>query len=132
MIEALLSLYIQMLVVTLIPVLIFTLINFRTSFINDDTFVQELMVKEIGHHLHESTVKKVDIHHQCLEIIQDHTKYTYQINHLKLIKQVNDQGNITVLNGVKNIQYTRLSKKNFKITISLLEGNTWIEKTFII
>ncbi|UXR70735.1 hypothetical protein [Staphylococcus sp. IVB6240] len=58
MIEALLSLYIQMLVVTLIPVLIFTLINFRTSFINDDTFVQELMVKEIGHHLHESTVKK--------------------------------------------------------------------------
>ncbi|UXR79313.1 MULTISPECIES: competence type IV pilus minor pilin ComGF [unclassified Staphylococcus] len=132
MIESLFSLFVQMLIVVLLPALVLALINFRTSFIDDTSFLQELMAKEIAYHLHEPQAKIIGTNHQVLKIKSGLTTYRYYIQNHKLIKQVDSKGNITVLNGVKHIKFIRISTKNLKIIITFLEGNSWIEKTFII
>lgn len=132
LIESLFSLFIQMLIIVLLPALILALFNFRTSFIDDTSYLQELMAKEIGYHLHEPGAKIIDYNHHALNIKNGLTTYRYYIQNTKLIKQVDTKGNITVLNGVKNIKFSRIGKKNIKIDITFLEGNSWIEKNFII
>lgn len=132
MIESLLSLYIQLLILTLLPILIMTLIHFRAAFLDDQTYPHELMAREIGLTLHHSDVSNVNISQNQLEIKQGHTTYTYHIQNLKLVKQVNGRGNITVLNQVKKAQYSKIGKHNLKVTITFWGGDTWIEKAFII
>ncbi|MCS4485521.1 competence type IV pilus minor pilin ComGF [Staphylococcus americanisciuri] len=90
------------------------------------------MAKEIGSTLHDSRVRNVNVTNHYLEIRQNNAVYTYRLRNLKLIKQVNYKGNITVLNQVRNVNFTKVGRKNIKIDILVKVGDKWIEKSFIV
>lgn len=131
MIESLFSLYVQLLVVLLIPMLILALIQFRSSFFDDQSYTHELMAKEVGMTLHHPNVSSVSVSENYLGIKQGVNLYTYHVQNLKLVKQVNYRGNITVLNQVKKVSFSKLDK-NIRITLIYKEGEQWLEKTFIV
>ncbi|MGV3041479.1 ComGF family competence protein [Staphylococcus rostri] len=131
MIESLFSLYVQLLVVLLIPMLILALIQFRSSFFDDQAYTHELMAKEVGMTLHHPNVSSVSVSENYLGIKQGVNLYTYHVQNLKLVKQVNYRGNITVLNQVKKVSFSKLDK-NIRITLIYKEGEQWLEKTFIV
>ncbi|EGQ2901867.1 type II secretion system protein, partial [Staphylococcus pseudintermedius] len=57
LIESLVALVIQMTIVLLIPLLIFSLGQLKTTVFEDRTYDIELMIKDISHTLHAKDVK---------------------------------------------------------------------------
>ncbi|QLK86079.1 competence type IV pilus minor pilin ComGF [Staphylococcus sp. 17KM0847] len=132
MIESLFSLFVQLIIVTLIPLLLLSLANFKNTFANDESYTHELMVKEIGDQIHHPHFKSLMIKQNTLEVIHHHHVYTYRLSHLKIIKKVDGQGNITILNGVKKLQFTQMSKRLIQINMTYWQGRVWLEKSFIV
>ncbi|PWZ46582.1 hypothetical protein DD911_12150, partial [Staphylococcus pseudintermedius] len=98
LIESLVALVIQMTIVLLIPLLIFSLGQLKTTVFEDRTYDIELMIKDISHTLHAKDVKAKMIKKKELEIRDSNTEINYKLRNQKIIKTVGHRGNITMCN----------------------------------
>ncbi|EKH7772744.1 type II secretion system protein, partial [Staphylococcus pseudintermedius] len=78
LIESLVALVIQMTIVLLIPLLIFSLGQLKTTVFEDRTYDIELMIKDISHTLHAKDVKAKMIKKKELEIRDSNTEINYK------------------------------------------------------
>ncbi|EGQ3905964.1 type II secretion system protein, partial [Staphylococcus pseudintermedius] len=79
LIESLVALVIQMTIVLLIPLLIFSLGQLKTTVFEDRTYDIELMIKDISHTLHAKDVKAKMIKKKELEIRDSNTEINYKL-----------------------------------------------------
>lgn len=77
-----------MTIVLLIPLLIFSLGQLKTTVFEDRTYDIELMIKDISHTLHAKDVKAKMIKKKELEIRDSNTEINYKLRNQKIIKTV--------------------------------------------
>lgn len=73
-----------MTIVLLIPLLIFSLGQLKTTVFEDRTYDIELMIKDISHTLHAKDVKAKMIKKKELEIRDSNTEINYKLRNQKL------------------------------------------------
>ncbi|MBC8683135.1 prepilin-type N-terminal cleavage/methylation domain-containing protein [Staphylococcus pseudintermedius] len=132
LIESLVALVIQMTIVLLIPLLIFSLGQLKTTVFEDRTYDIELMIKDISHTLHAKDVKAKMIKKKELEIRDSNTEINYKLRNQKIIKTVGHRGNITMCNHVVDVHFEKLTHDLMLMKITYQEGTTTHEKEILL
>ncbi|MBI5975643.1 competence type IV pilus minor pilin ComGF [Staphylococcus canis] len=127
MIETVFSLFIQSLIIIIIPILIFNLQNYKTLILEDRTYDIELMSKEVATKIQKAKSVTFKNYSNELNILNDNQTITYKLNNFKLIKTVNGKGNITVFNQMRNVKFFKLNQKYIIMKYEYYKGDKWFE-----
>ncbi|MFO3688321.1 competence type IV pilus minor pilin ComGF [Staphylococcus felis] len=131
LIESIFALFIHSLIVILIPILIYTLQNYKSFIIDDNTYTIELMAKEVASQIHSANFITIPPKQNEITVKINTEFITFKEKNFKLIKTVNNKGNITVLNQVKHISYKKLPHKHVIMSFKYLEGEKWYDKEIL-
>lgn len=132
MIETLLSLFIQVMIIMLVPLLIHNLRNYNDIIYDDHSFQIELMIKDVAYHFHHTPIANVHIHQNRIDMVQKNETLNFKIVNKKLIKSINNKGNITLCNNVKSVIYKIIQSNHLIMHLTYLKGDKWHAKEIII
>ncbi len=121
-----------MTIILLIPLVIFTLGQLKSTLFEDRTYDIELMIKDMSHSLNGDDVKDRIIRRRELEIQGKYTTINYKLLNKKIIKTVGHRGNITMCNDVLDVHYEILNHHLILMKIKYQEGATIHEKEIVL
>jgi competence protein ComGF len=128
MIEMMLAMLIMLILVQLIPFLLKTIVIFNTNITSVADIELEFFLRDMIKDYKE--INKVTIvNNSNIRFQKDDTTYYYKFKNNKVIKEVNNSGNITMLYNVMAFNVTELNNDNFLIDIKLQDKGEIIEKT---
>jgi competence protein ComGF len=127
MIEMMLAMLIMLILVQLIPFLLKTILIFNTNITSIADIELEFFLRDMIKDYKET--KKVTIVNNNIKFQKGDTTYYYKFKNNKVIKEVNNSGNITMLYNVMTFNVTELNNDNFLIDIKLQDKGEIIEKT---
>lgn len=128
MIEMMLSMLIMLTLVQLIPFLLKTILIFNTSITSIADIELEFFLRDMIKDYKE-TKKVTVINHNIIKFQRGDKAYYYKFKNNKIIKTVNNSGNITMLYNVMTFNVTELNNDNFLLDIKLQDKGETIEKT---
>lgn len=122
LIETLIGFSIFTLIISLVPICIVILIQFKSLLVNDKSFIFEMMIKEIGQTVHSAEHQSISVHPNKISIPLKNETVTYSFDNFKVVKSINGKGNITIFNHVMRMKFYR--NQHFVIMqIKFKEGN---------
>lgn len=122
LVESLIGLMIQTIIISLIPVLIIVVLQFKTLILYDRTYILEMMVKEISQTISASSISKTTVHPRKITVPTKGETITYTFDNKKIVKSVNGKGNITVFNQVQHLHFRKIFEHHLIMEIKYLEG----------
>ncbi|MDT3959458.1 competence type IV pilus minor pilin ComGF [Staphylococcus kloosii] len=128
MIEMILAMLIMLTLVQLIPLLLKTILIFNTTITSIADIELEFFMRDMIKDYKE-TKKVTIVNTNNIKFQKDDTTYFYKFKNNKVIKEVNNSGNITMLYNVLTFNVTELNNNNFLIDIKLQDKGETIEKT---
>ncbi|HJF68845.1 competence type IV pilus minor pilin ComGF [Staphylococcus kloosii] len=128
MIEMMLAMLIMLILVQLIPFLLKTIVIFNTNITSVADIELEFFLRDMIKDYKE-TNKVTIVNNSNIRFQKDDTTYYYKFKNNKVIKEVNNSGNITMLYNVMAFNVTELNNDNFLIDIKLQDKGEIIEKT---
>lgn len=128
MIEMMLAMLIMLILVQLIPFLLKTIVIFNTNITSVADIELEFFIRDMIRDYKE-TNKVTIVNNSNIRFQKDDTTYYYKFKNNKVIKEVNNSGNITMLYNVMAFNVTELNNDNFVIDIKLQDKGEIIEKT---
>ncbi|KYH14414.1 competence type IV pilus minor pilin ComGF [Staphylococcus kloosii] len=128
MIEMMLAMLIMLILVQLIPFLLKTILIFNTNITSIADIELEFFLRDMIKDYKE-TKKVTIVNNNNIKFQKDDTTYYYKFKNNKVIKEVNNSGNITMLYNVTTFNVTELNNDNFLIDIKLQDKGEIIEKT---
>lgn len=128
MIEMMLAMLIMLILVQLIPFLLKTIVIFNTNITSVADIELEFFLRDMIKDYKE-TNKVTIVNNSNIRFQKDDTTYYYKFKKNKVIKEVNNSGNITMLYNVMAFNVTELNNDNFLIDIKLQDKGEIIEKT---
>lgn len=128
MIEMMLAMLIMLILVQLIPFLLKTIVIFNTNITSVADIELEFFLRDMIKDYKE-TNKVTIVNNSNIRFQKDDTTYYYKFKSNKVIKEVNNSGNITMLYNVMAFNVTELNNDNFLIDIKLQDKGEIIEKT---
>lgn len=128
MIEMMLAMLIMLILVQLIPFLLKTIVIFNTNITSVADIELEFFLRDMIKDYKE-TNKVAIVNNSNIRFQKDDTTYYYKFKNNKVIKEVNNSGNITMLYNVMAFNVTELNNDNFLIDIKLQDKGEIIEKT---
>lgn len=128
MIEMMLAMLIMLILVQLIPFLLKTIVIFNTNITSVADIELEFFIRDMIRDYKE-TNKVTIVNNSNIRFQKDDTTYYYKFKNNKVIKEVNNSGNITMLYNVMAFNVTELNNDNFLIDIKLQDKGEIIEKT---
>lgn len=128
MIEMMLAMLIMLILVQLIPFLLKTILIFNTNITSIADIELEFFLRDMIKDYKE-TKKVTIVKNNNIKFQKDDTTYYYKFKNNKVIKEVNNSGNITMLYNVTTFNVTELNNDNFLIDIKLQDKGEIIEKT---
>ncbi|WP_219727445.1 ComGF family competence protein, partial [Staphylococcus kloosii] len=114
--------------VQLIPFLLKTIVIFNTNITSVADIELEFFLRDMIKDYKE-TNKVTIVNNSNIRFQKDDTTYYYKFKNNKVIKEVNNSGNITMLYNVMAFNVTELNNDNFLIDIKLQDKGEIIEKT---
>lgn len=128
MIEMMLAMLIMLILVQLIPFLLKTIVIFNTNITSVADIELEFFLRDMIKDYKE-TNKVTIVNNSNIRFQKDDTTYYYKFKNNKVIKEVNNSGNITMLYNVMAFNVTELNNDNFLIDIKLQDKGEIIEKS---
>lgn len=128
MIEMMLAMLIMLILVQLIPFLLKTIVIFNTNITSVADIELEFFLRDMIKD-YKKTNKVTIVNNSNIRFQKDDTTYYYKFKNNKVIKEVNNSGNITMLYNVMAFNVTELNNDNFLIDIKLQDKGEIIEKT---
>ncbi|MBF7024324.1 hypothetical protein ISP05_04960 [Staphylococcus kloosii] len=128
MIEMMLAMLIMLILVQLIPFLLKTILIFNTNITSIADIELEFFLRDMIKDYKE-TKKVTIVNNNNIKFQKGDTIYYYKFKNNKVIKEVNNSGNITMLYNVMTFNVTELNNDNFLIDIKLQDKGEIIEKT---
>lgn len=128
MIEMMLAMLIMLILVQLIPFLLKTILIFNTNITSIADIELEFFLRDMIKDYKE-TKKVTIVNNNNIKFQKDDTTYYYKFKNNKVIKEVNNSGNITMLYNVTTFNVTELNNDNYLIDIKLQDKGEIIEKT---
>jgi competence protein ComGF len=128
MIEMMLAMLIMLILVQLIPFLLKTIVIFNTNITSVADIELEFFLRDMIKDYKEAN-KVTIVNNSNIRFQKDDTTYYYKFKNNKVIKEVNNSGNITMLYNVMAFNVTELNNDNFLIDIKLQDKGEIIEKT---
>jgi competence protein ComGF len=128
MIEMMLAMLIMLILVQLIPFLLKTILIFNTNITSIADIELEFFLRDMIKDYKE-TKKVTIVNNNNIKFQKGDTTYYYKFKNNKVIKEVNNSGNITMLYNVMTFNVTELNNDNFLIDIKLQDKGEIIEKT---
>jgi competence protein ComGF len=128
MIEMMLAMLIMLILVQLIPFLLKTILIFNTNITSIADIELEFFLRDMIKDYKE-TKKVTIVNNNNIKFQKGDTTYYYKFKNNKVIKEVNNSGNITMLYNVMTFNVTELNNDNFLIDIKLQDKGETIEKT---
>lgn len=94
-------------IISLVPICIVVLFQFKSLLIHDRTYTLEMMIREIGQTVHSVDHKIISVKQSKLTIPHKVETISYSFENSKIVKSVNNKGNITMFNDVLALNFYR-------------------------
>lgn len=107
LIETLVGFSIFSIIIALVPICIVVLFQFKSLLIHDRTYTLEMMIREIGQTVHSVDYKIISVNQSKLTIPHKVETISYSFENSKIVKSVNNKGNITMFNDVLHLNFYR-------------------------
>ncbi|WP_408020129.1 competence type IV pilus minor pilin ComGF [Staphylococcus durrellii] len=128
MIEMMFSLLIMLVIIQLVPLLLKTLLLYNSTMTSIADIELAFFLKDLITDYNDTKDVTV-LTDNAIKFHKDNTTYHYKFKNNKIIKAVNNKGNITMLNNVTKFKVTTLINKNIMINITVQDQGETIEKT---
>ncbi|UXU53915.1 prepilin-type N-terminal cleavage/methylation domain-containing protein [Staphylococcus agnetis] len=122
LIETLVGFSIFSIIIALVPICIVVLFQFKSLLIHDRTYTLEMMIREIAQTVHSVDHKIISVNQSKLTIPHKVETISYSFENSKIIKSVNNKGNITMFNDVRHLNFYR-EGRHIIMRVKYIEGH---------
>ncbi|PTF26182.1 competence protein [Staphylococcus cohnii] len=129
-IEVLFTLFITILIFTMLPLLYKSIVPTKNQFNLDSSIDIEFFSRDMTEAMLQNNSKALEIDKsgRILKFNIRKNIIRYEFKNNKIIKTVNNTGNITLLNNVKNAQFILLKNKHLKLKLKMYYTGGSFEK----
>lgn len=133
-IEVLFALFITILIFTILPVLFKTTHFIETRLATQSNLDLEFFAVDLTRDLLEknSRIIENDIRKNKIVIKNNDKDIVYEYKNNKIIKSVNGNGNITILNNVKSVEFKIINYETLKVNLNIIEKRNFYERQLYI
>lgn len=133
-IEVLFALFITILIFTILPVLFKTTHFIETRLATQSNLDLEFFAVNLTRDLLEknSRIIENDIRKNKIVIKNKDRDIVYEYKNNKIIKSVNGNGNITILNNVKSVEFKIINYETLKVNLNIIEKRNFYERQLYI
>lgn len=133
-IEVLFALFITILIFTILPALLKTTHFIETRLATQSNLDLEFFAVDLTRDLLEKNSRIIEnnIRKNKIVIKNNNKDIIYEYKNNKIIKSVNGNGNITILNNVKSVEFKIINYKTLKVNLNIIEKRNFYERQLYI
>ncbi|MGW7862239.1 competence type IV pilus minor pilin ComGF [Staphylococcus xylosus] len=133
-IEVLFALFITILIFTILPTLFKTTHFIETRLATQSNLDLEFFAVDLTRDLLEKNSRIIEnnIRKNKIVIKNNDKDIIYEYKNNKIIKSVNGNGNITILNNVKSVEFKIINYKTLKVNLNIIEKRNFYERQLYI
>lgn len=133
-IEVLFALFITILIFTILPALFKKTHFIETRLATQSNLDLEFFAVDLTRDLLEKNSRIIvnNIRKNKIVIKNNDKDIIYEYKNNKIIKSVNGNGNITILNNVKSVEFKIINYKTLKVNLNIIEKRNFYERQLYI
>lgn len=131
-IEVLFALFITILIFTILPVLFKTTHFIETRLATQSNLDLEFFAVDLTRDLLEKNSRIIENDIRKNKIVIKNKDIVYEYKNNKIIKSVNGNGNITILNNVKSVEFKIINYETLKVNLNIIEKRNFYERQLYI